>query len=153
MFPTNFYGIKMTSIALILKYLWDNKTALLITVFFILCVGFYSYYSYASEKISQYISKNLELNRIIEQKNAIIDSLKKDYESIITSRDELMLLVDKGNKEISSLRDRLFRENRGKKPIGELARNKTVLVEKAVNKATEDVIRCFEKISKNNDEC
>lgn len=151
MFQKSFYGIKMTALFLLLKNLWNNKIALLLTALFFISVIFYFYYSYASEKITQYVQKTVELSKIIEQKNSIIESLKKDYESILASRDELMILVDKGNKEVSSLRDRLFRETRGKKPLSELARKKTVLVENAVNKATEDVMKCFEIISKNGE--
>ncbi|CAB4141237.1 hypothetical protein UFOVP410_76 [uncultured Caudovirales phage] len=141
------------SILVLLKTLWDNKSSILIGLFVSLCISFYLYYSYSSNKIDSLLEKAKELSRIIEEKDFLIKNLKLDYDSIIASKDELLKTIDSTNKELDITRKKLFRQNSGKKSIDQLARKKTQLVENKINKATDDVIKCFEKISRNEGDC
>ena len=47
------------------------------------------------------------------------------------------------------LKEKLYRENRGKKSLEELAVGKSKTVQRLINDATEDVLKCFENISEN----
>lgn len=135
----------------LLKTLWNNKRIALIIGVIILILSFYSYYSYASNQISHYVLKTIELTKIIEEKDKLMIALKESYDKIVESKDALVKEISRTDKELTELKDKLFRENRNKKSLGELAAKKTSLVEKAINNATEKVFKCFEIISKNGD--
>jgi len=89
---------------------------------------------------------------VIETQKTTIKNIKKDYESIIKSQSEMRDEVEKLRDSNEDLKKKLYRENEGKKPIGELARKKAKLIENIINNASEEVWDCFESISR-GDEC
>lgn len=55
-------------------------------------------------------------------------------------------------KLVDELRQKLYRENLGKKSLETLAQKKPLLIEKKVNSATKEMLRCIEKSSR-GEEC
>ena len=101
-------------------------------------------------KIEQQNNSKLE-EAIQEEKRAVallINDVKK-RDQINKDRQELIDELRGKNKE---LRDALYREQEGKKPLEELAIAKPGLVERAINSGTKDVFDCFEAISKGEEE-
>lgn len=75
--------------------------------------------------------------------------LEKDVKDITKTHVDLSHQVEEYRKKSDDLARQL--ERRGKLPISELARRKAKLVEKAINRGTEQVLKCVEIISNGGD--
>ena len=137
---------------LAIKELLKNKTVFVISLFSILCLTFYLYYTYSSNKIERIEESNRNLKIEIEDKIQYIEKLKFSYDTIVKSRSEIANSLRSANGEIDSLRDKLYRERKGKKSISELAEKKPKLIEKIINDAIAKTKLCFELVSA-NEEC
>lgn len=136
---------------LFIKKLWDNRVLVAIGTFAFVLVSFYIYHLHASHKIEALTRENAQLELVIEQQKKAIESIKTDYNKIIVAKDDLANEIKKTQTEVEELREKLFRENLGKKPLEELATKKTSLIEKKINKATEKEFRCIEKLTQGGD--
>ena len=141
----------MTSILLFLNKLWDNRIVIVLGAFGVLIASFYLYYTIASSRIDELTHQNQELQIIIEQQKKAIEQIQRDYKQVIESKDELNKQIQDTQTEVQELREKLFRENQGKRPLEELATKKTTLIEKKINKATQDVLSCLELLTRGGD--
>lgn len=134
-----------------LKLVWDNRIVVAIGSFVILVFSFYVYYTISQNRIDTLTRQRDELERVVEQQKKAIEQIQKDYTQVIQSKDELTKQIQDTQTEVQELKEKLFRENLGKKPLEELATKKTTLIEKKINKATEDVFRCLELLTQGGD--
>lgn len=141
----------ITSILLFLNKLWDNRIVIALGAFGILLASFYFYYTIASNRIDELTRQNQELQIVIEQQKKAIEQIQRDYKNVIESKDELNKQIQDTQTEVQELREKLFRENQGKRPLEELATKKTTLIEKKINKATDDALRCLELLTRGGD--
>ena len=141
----------ITSILLLLNKLWDNRIVIALGAFGILLASFYFYYTIASNRIDELTRQNQELQIVIEQQKKAIEQIQRDYKNVIESKDELNKQIQDTQTEVQELREKLFRENQGKRPLEELATKKTTLIEKKINKATDDALRCLELLTRGGD--
>lgn len=142
----------MTSFLMYLKLIWDNRKTILVVSSLALLVSFYIYYLRTSHLIESLNREKQQLEQIVEKQQKQMELLKESYKKIIASKEELTKQILDAQKELDELRNKLFRENHGKTSLEELARKKPKMVEKIINKATEEVLSCFETIS-NGKEC
>ena len=134
-----------------LKLVWDNRIVVAIGSFVILVFSFYVYYTISQNRIDTLTRQRDELERVVDQQKKAIEQIQKDYTQVIQSKDELTKQIQDTQTEVQELKEKLFRENLGKKPLEELATKKTTLIEKRINKATEDVFRCLELLTQGGD--
>jgi septal ring factor EnvC (AmiA/AmiB activator) len=139
------------SVIMILKKLWDNKIALAVGSLSLVSISFYVYYLITSSHIKTLEMENENLNKKIKDQELIISMMKQDYEKIIKINSEISEQNDKNKKENDKLKKQLLRENENKKSLEELATKKTSLIEKIINKGTQNVLTCFEIISSGGD--
>lgn len=86
-----------------------------------------------------------KMTAAVEQQQAAITALKADQESIQRLNRELNAVVVNQKKDIKSLEDRFKVGADGKsRDLGKIATEKTVSVEKAVNRGTKNAMRCLE---------
>lgn len=109
--------------------------------------GIYLKYSLMANEIEDLRNENKANSVVIQEQRKTITQIEKDYKTIISSKEEVVKEVKKLQETNKELQEKLYRENQGKKSLGEIARKKAKTVERLVNAATEDVIRCFELIS------
>lgn len=128
-----------------------NKYVIGAVVIVTLCTGAYIYYLRTSSKIERLEHHNQLLQLENDSLKQAIDSLKKDYESINNAKEDLRKEVSDLKKKTDQLEDTLYRENKNKKSLEELAIKKTSLIEKKVNAATDKVLKCFETITSGGD--
>lgn len=114
----------------------------LIVVF---AIGWYKYTSY---RIDSLLKKSQDQAETIKLLNAGIDETLRRYALINSANKELEEQKDRSNRELEILKKVLYRENQGKKSLEELATKKTSLIQLKINKATEEVLKCFENISR-----
>ena len=102
------------------------------------------------------ISKNTEYKLKIEQLDKDIKKKEKEYEILNQNYSSIMKLKNsyqkkyfKLNEEYNNLSDKFNKTNANgsKRDFGNLALKKPALIENIVNKATNDVFRCFEVAS------
>lgn len=141
----------VTSILLFLNKLWSNRIVIVLGAFGVLIAAFYLYYTIASSRIDELTRHNQELQIIIEQQKKAIEQIQRDYKQVIESKQELNKQIQDTQTEVQELREKLFRENQGKRPLEELATKKTTLIEKKINKATQDVLSCLELLTRGGD--
>lgn len=141
----------LTSILLFLNKLWGNRIAIVLGAFGVLIAAFYLYYTIASSRIDELTRHNQELQTIIDQQKKAIEQLQRDYKHVIEAKEELNKQIQDTQTEVQELREKLFRENQGKRPLEELATKKTTLIEKKINKATDAALRCLELLTRGGD--
>lgn len=90
-----------------------------------------------------------DTERELEQTKKRLTQLESDVEGITKTHVELAHEVDMYRKRSDALAKEL--ERRGKRSISELARKHAKLVEKAINRGTERVLKCVEIISSGGD--
>ena len=117
----------------------------------ILIIMIYFTYRSMSLAIEDLENKTAIQTETIKQQVDTIESLKKDYNDIIKKRDEYKHEAEKLGEDKRLLEEKLYRENRGKKSLEELAVKKSTLIEKKINSATDNVLNCFERISHGED--
>jgi len=118
--------------------------------------GYIQYQSWEIKSLQEDVqiseANNKKLRGIVEDQTDLVDSIMEDYDKkqvLYEEREKLVLDLKDDNRE---LRKKLYREQQGKKSLEELAITKPGLVEKAVNRGTQKVLECFEKISKGKEE-
>jgi septal ring factor EnvC (AmiA/AmiB activator) len=141
----------LTSILLFLNKVWNNRIIIVLGAFGVLIGAFYFYYVIASNRIDELTREKIELQAIVEQQKKAIEQIQRDYKHVIESKEELNKQIQDTQTEVQELREKLFRENQGKRPLEELATKKTTLIEKKINKATQDVLSCLELLTRGGD--
>jgi len=131
--------------------IFKNKYLIVIGSFIFLILMFYTYYSYASNKIDEYHDENTKLAEEVVKLNFTMETLKKDYKKVIRANTEVQEVLTGTRKSLDDLRNSIYRENLGKKSLGELANRKPILVENAINNAIEKNILCLENLSAGGD--
>lgn len=141
----------MTNILIFLKTLYQNRFLVVSGGVIVLILSLYSYHLYATRRIESLERDNKELSRQVEEQQKQIDTLKVNYDSIIKAKDELLVEVQALKEQQRKEEDKIYRENRDKKSIEELAIRKTALVQKVINKATKKAFDCFVTLSEGGD--
>lgn len=141
----------MTSILAFLKTLYQNRYVVISSSVLVLILSFYAYHLHATKKIEALERDNKELIRIVEEQQKQIDVLKVNYDAIIKAKDELLTEVESLKVQQRKEEEKIYRENRNKKSLEELAIRKTGLVQKVINKATKKTFDCFVTLSEGGD--
>lgn len=141
----------IASIVAFLKTAYEKRLLIASGTFVLVVLSFYAYYKITQSRIEDLLKENGRLEVVIQQQKDAIVQIQKDYKEVIASKDELSKQIDKTQTEVQELKEKLYRENLGKKPLEELATKKTTLIEKKINKATEEVLKCFEVLSQGGD--
>lgn len=141
----------MTNILLFLKTLYQNRYLVLSGSAVFLALSFYLYHLHATHKIESLEQEKKELTRLVEDQKRQIETIRVNYDAIIKAKDELSTEIQTLKDQQRKEEEKIYRENRNKKSLEELAIRKTGLVQKAVNKATKKVFECFVTISQGGD--
>ena len=106
----------------------------------------YWYYNDTQSRLQAAAEKNAILTIAKEQQEAAIIKLNEDIkrsQEIVAALNEQFTDL---RKDYDDLKDRFNKNsiNFGTRDIGKLAENKPKLIERVINKATKNVLRCFE---------
>ena len=88
----------------------------------------------------------IKLEEAVNEQQQVIAQQKQDFESILQANKELNELNASLNKEVKALEDKFNKTNASgkKRDIGDLANTKPKLIEKIINRATDNANRCIE---------
>ena len=88
----------------------------------------------------------IKLEEAVNEQQQVIAQQKQDFESILQANKELNELNATLNEEVKRLDDKFNKTNASgkKRDIGDLANTKPGLIEKIINRATENANRCVE---------
>jgi len=88
----------------------------------------------------------IKLEEAVNEQQQVIAQQKQDFESILQANKELNKLNETLNEEVKRLDDKFNKTNASgkKRDIGDLANTKPGLIEKIINRATENANRCVE---------
>ena len=91
-------------------------------------------------------ANQIKLEEAVESQKEVLAQQKKDFERIINANKELTELNGKLNKDLKLLDDKFNKTNASgkKRDVGDLAIAKPKLIEKIINRATQNAIRCNE---------
>jgi len=132
----------------LLAKLYQNRYVVVIGAIVLLCVSFYLYHLRATIKIERLETENAKLEDIVTRQSDALVKIEQNYKEIISAKDEMQKELHEIQERHDTLVKTIYRENRRKKSIEELARKKTSLIEKKINKATDNVLKCFETLSR-----
>ena len=86
-------------------------------------------------------ANQIKLESAVEDQKAVIQDQKISYEKILDANKKLNITISTQKRELDDLNQRFNKNNRD---IGKLAVDKTKIIEKIINKATDNSQRCFE---------
>ena len=86
-------------------------------------------------------SNQLKLESAVQDQKAVIQEQKISYEKILEANKKLNITISTQKRELDDLNKRFNKNNRD---IGKLAVDKTKVIEKIINNATDNAQRCFE---------
>ena len=88
----------------------------------------------------------IKLENAVSSQQAVIDQQKKDFENILQANKELNALKLTLTKELEALDDKFNKTNASgkKRDIGDLAVNRPKSVERVINRASDNAVRCVE---------
>jgi len=88
----------------------------------------------------------IKLENAVSSQQAVIDQQKKDFDNILQANKDLNALKLTLTKELEALDDKFNKTNASgkKRDIGDLAVNRPESVERVINRASENAVRCVE---------
>ena len=86
-------------------------------------------------------ANQIKVESAVEDQKAVIQDQKISYEKILDANKKLNITISTQKRELDDLNQRFNKNNRD---IGKLAVDKTKIIEKIINKATDNSQRCFE---------
>lgn len=134
-----------------LTVLYKNRIVIGIVSLAFVLLSCFAYYKYTVVKIELLEQENARLVEEVEEQKRAIQTLKQNYENLVKTKDDLSREIEDIRRAEQEEIDRISREQHNKKSLEELALKKSKLVENAVNRATQNVFRCFEIISLGGD--
>lgn len=105
-------------------------------------IGAWWYYSWSQNEIQTLRDNNAKLETAVETQKETISDLKADGQKQFETLQETNKKFQEARAENNVLKDKLSKHN-----LGYLASQKPKLVERIINKGTDDVGRCFEILS------
>lgn len=120
-----------------------NKIIIILVILYIL--GTIWYFKSLNSTIDILNENNRILSKANDENNQTIEMIKERYNTIVKINSELTSQIISSNNRISKL-ENSFSESI--KKIDRLAKSKPGLIEKKINSASDNVIKCFEDLSK-----
>ena len=108
----------------------------------LLCVVFGIYFKMSQDTIQEQAGNISKLTVAVTEQQAAIEQLKIDAARQAEITRELDGKYQASREQVSTLTDKFAKNN-----LGNLAAHKPGLIEKAINKGSREVNRCFEVIS------
>ena len=101
--------------------------------------GAWKYYQYTQEQIRIYAVNAATAELAQQQAEAAVESLKRDMVEIQAQFTKVTSQFEVAKGRVDALEDKLSEHE-----IGDLAQKKPKLIEKIIDKGTQDVLRCYE---------
>lgn len=101
--------------------------------------GAWKYYTYTQEQIQVYRTNAALAEQAHESAEATLAELQKNMEQIRSEFEKTQKDFVIASERVAALEEKLSEHN-----LGFLAQSKPTLVEKIIDKASQDVLRCFE---------
>ena len=88
----------------------------------------------------------IKLENAVSSQQAVIDQQKKDFDNILQANKDLNALKLTLTKELEALDDKFNKTNASgkKRDIGDLAVNRPKSIERIINRASDNAVRCVE---------
>lgn len=116
---------------------------IVVILIIILGAGWYITSMQAMLAVSEENNKKLENSVVVQQ--AVIDQIKNDVGAIQQANKELSNTIQSQNKDLNSLQNRFNTNADGStRDIGELAIAKPDSIKRAINRGTNNAVRCLE---------
>jgi len=89
-------------------------------------------------------ANQIKLESAVAEQKSLIENQKKDFEEILTANKKMNELVTNLKKDLDEL-DKRF--NKNDRDIGKLAKERPAVVERVINKGSDNAARCLELAS------
>lgn len=119
-----------------------QKILLAGTVIMAILGGAWFYYTYTQNQIQVYRTNAALAEQAVQDTKAALEQQQKDLEDLRTQFEETSRRFDEAAQRVSVLEEKLSDHD-----LGFLAQSRPALVENIIDKATQDVLRCFEIVS------
>lgn len=101
--------------------------------------GAFVYYKDSQATIAALNQQTVSLSQAVDQQNETIVSMEKSIKEQIVIRESMMKKIESARKDVEKLQTKLVSHD-----LKFIASKKATLLEKKINTATNDVLRCFE---------
>lgn len=116
---------------------------IIVVLIIVLGAGWYVTSMQAKLAVSEENNKKLENSVVVQQ--ALIDQIKNDVGAIQNANKELANTIQSQNKDLNSLQTRFNTNADGSsRDIGQLAIAKPDSIQRAINRGTNNAVRCIE---------
>jgi len=125
-------------------FLLGKIKMLLIMTVIIGALGFgaWKYYQYTQQQILVYATNAAQAEQAAEESNAAMEAIKQDFEQVQKQFNEVSEEFAEAQSRVDTLEKKLSKHD-----LGQLAQAKPGLVEKIIDKASSNVMRCIEILS------
>jgi|TARA_R110001583_G_scaffold71221_3_gene200956 cell division protein YceG involved in septum cleavage len=122
---------------------------IMIVVMAVVLGGFYWYYQDSQEKIAVLQGNNAKLEVSVQTQKETIEQHLEDAQKAHSIVAETNLKFAEAQKEVDALRGKFNKVSKllGQRDIGKLASAKPRLIERIIDKGTDQSFRCFELLS------
>jgi cell division protein YceG involved in septum cleavage len=122
---------------------------IMIVVMAVVLGGFYWYYQDSQEKIAVLQGNNAKLEVSVQTQKETIEQHLEDAQQASNIVAETNLKFAEAQKEVDDLRGKFNKVSKllGQRDIGKLASAKPRLIERIIDKGTDQSFRCFELLS------
>lgn len=123
----------------------NNLIRLMYGVVFTTLLSSWIYISYLKSEISTLEENNSILYSSVQEQQKVIERQIDDIRAIQIAKENQLSIIKKQQLEISELDSKFSVTAQGEsRDLGKITRAKPVLIEKIVNSASRDAMRCFE---------
>jgi septal ring factor EnvC (AmiA/AmiB activator) len=116
-------------------------------------LGFWLYYRNTQKRLQEAAAENARQEVMIQEQKAIREEIEKNIEESRQIRQDVNKQIQKTQRSVDDIRGkftpRTNPETGVTTTIGQAAVEKTESIERAVNRGTQDQLRCFELLSGN----
>lgn len=104
--------------------------------------GAYLYYRHSEETIANLNQQNATLSQAVDDQKQTIEAIQESLKEQSKIRNEMMTEIESARKDVENLQEKVMKHN-----LTMIASQKSELLQKKINNATEDVLRCFEVVT------
>lgn len=104
--------------------------------------GAYLYYKESQDTIASLHAQAATLEVAVDIQKDAIESLQKDIEEQSIIKEEVLTQIESARKDVETLQTKMVRHD-----LKAIAAKKASLLEKKINRASNDIMRCFEIVS------
>jgi len=143
--------IKTFFLTTIPRFIFRPAVISILSLICFLSVGIW-YYRIVQSNDIQERALNDQTKVQLQEKSDLVDRIEENLKKVEEIAEETDIEVKRLHEQANTLREKLYREESGKKSIEVMAAKHPQMIEKILNSSTKNFLNCLETITKTNED-